>query len=472
MFHKVLVANRGEIAVRIIRALRELNITSVAVFSEADRNALHTELADEAICIGPAKSLDSYANPVAVLSAALVTGADAIHPGYGFLSERSDFASMCEEIGIKFIGPKSHIIDHMGNKQNARDTMKAAGIPITPGSEGLVATLDEAEAIAAEIGFPLMVKAADGGGGKGMRRVETADMLETMFKQAQQETQSIYGNQHLYMERIIYPAKHIEVQLLGDEHGHVVHLGERDCSLQRNNQKVIEIAPAQSLPNEVREALCSTAVKAAAAIGYTNAGTIEFLVDEDNKYYFMEMNTRLQVEHPITEMITGIDIVKEQIRIAMGQELPFTQEDIVFSGVAIECRLNAEDPKNGFRPSSGFINRLIMPSGGMGLRIESAIYPQYALPPFYDSMIAKIIVHRPTREKAFTLLNRALVEVVVEGLETNVELLEELAFHPDVQADRTHTKWLEEVFMPEWLASLATETEEDEMKNQEVTEEG
>ena len=472
MFHKVLVANRGEIAVRIIRALRELNITSVAVYSEADRNALHTELADEAICIGPAKSLDSYANPVAILSAAIVTGADAIHPGYGFLSERSDFASMCEEIGIKFIGPQSWIIHDMGNKQNARETMKLAGIPITPGSDGLVSSLEEAESIATEIGFPLMIKAADGGGGKGMRRVESPDMLETMFKQAQQETQSIYGNQHLYMERIIYPAKHIEVQLLGDEHGHVVHLGERDCSLQRNNQKVIEIAPAQSLPETVREALCSTAVKAAAAIGYTNAGTIEFLVDDNYNYYFMEMNTRLQVEHPITEMITGIDIVKEQIRIAMGQELAFTQADISFSGVAIECRLNAEDPKNGFRPSSGFINRLIMPSGGMGLRIESAIYPQYSLPPFYDSMIAKIIVHRPTREKAFTLLNRALVEVVVEGLETNVELLEELAFHPDVQADRTHTKWLEEVFMPEWLDTLLKESEDNEVKNQEVTEEG
>ena len=470
MFNKVLVANRGEIAVRVIRALRELNITSVAVYSEADRNALHTELADEAICIGPAKSLDSYANPVAVLSAALVTGADAIHPGYGFLSERSDFASMCEELGIKFIGPKSWIINDMGNKQNARETMKAAGVPITPGSEGLVESLEEAKKIASEIGYPLMVKAADGGGGKGMRRVENAEMLEPMFKQAQQETQSVYGNQHLYIERIIYPAKHIEVQLLGDEHGNVVHLGERDCSLQRNNQKVIEIAPAQSLTEDVRNALCSTAVKAASAIGYTNAGTIEFLVDDQNNFYFMEMNTRLQVEHPITEMITGIDIVKEQIRIAMGQALSFKQEDVEFSGVSIECRLNAENPKNNFRPSSGYIDRLIMPSGGMGLRIESAIYPRYTLPPFYDSMIAKIIVHRPTREKAFTLLNRALVEVVVEGLETNVELLEELAFHPDVQADRTHTKWLEEIFMPEWLDTLNEEM--DEISNKEVTEEG
>lgn len=460
MFRKVLVANRGEIAVRIIRALREMNITSVAVYSQADENALHTELADEAICIGPAKSLDSYQNPVAILSAALVTGADAIHPGYGFLSERSDFVSMCEEIGIKFIGPKSHIIKDMGNKQNARVTMTEAGIPVTPGSDGLIATLSEAKLVADKIGYPLMVKAADGGGGKGMRRVESESMLETMFTQAQNETQSVYGNQHLYMERIIYPAKHIEVQLLGDEHGNVIHLGERDCSLQRNNQKVIEIAPAQSLPDSIRHDLCETAVQAAKAIGYTNAGTIEFLVDEANNYYFMEMNTRLQVEHPITEMITGIDIVKEQIKIAMGEPLNITQDDVSFSGVAIECRLNAENPKQQFRPSSGYINRLILPSGGMGLRIESAVYPQYLLPPFYDSMIAKIIVHRPTREEAFTLLNRALVEVVVDGLETNIELLEELAFHEAVQMDRTHTKWLEEVFMPEWLASLTQEAEE------------
>lgn len=460
MFTKVLVANRGEIAVRIIRALREMNIASVAVYSQADENALHTELADEAICIGPAKSLDSYQNPVAILSAALVTGADAIHPGYGFLSERSDFASMCEEIGIKFIGPKSHIIHEMGNKQNARVTMTEAGIPVTPGSDGLVLSLAEARKVAKEIGFPLMVKAADGGGGKGMRRVEDESMLDSMFTQAQNETQSVYGNQDLYMERIIYPAKHIEVQLLGDEHGKVIHLGERDCSLQRNNQKVIEIAPAQSLPEAVRQNLCETAVKAASAIGYTNAGTIEFLVDDDHNYYFMEMNTRLQVEHPITEMITGVDIVKEQIKIATGQPLEKTQEDIVFSGVAIECRLNAEDPKMNFRPSSGYINRLILPSGGMGLRIESAVYPQYMLPPFYDSMIAKIIVHRPTREEAFTLLNRALVEVVVEGLETNIELLEELAFQEAVQTDNTHTKWLEESFMPEWLASLTKEAEE------------
>ncbi|MDO4432355.1 MAG: acetyl-CoA carboxylase biotin carboxylase subunit [Aerococcaceae bacterium] len=452
MFKKVLVANRGEIAVRIIRALREMDIASVAVYSEADREALHTQLADEAICIGPAKSLDSYQNIPSILSAALVTGADAIHPGYGFLSERSDFVELCEEVGIQFIGPKSHVIEAMGNKQNARDTMIQAGVPVTPGSPGLVHTLEHAWQIADTIGFPLMIKAADGGGGKGMRRVEKRDDFETLFTQAQLETQTVYGNQDLYIERIIYPAKHIEVQLLVDEYGNVIHLGERDCSLQRNNQKVIEIAPAATLPQAVREALCQTAVKAAQAIGYTNAGTIEFLVDADNQFYFMEMNTRLQVEHPISEMITGVDIVKEQINIAMGKPLAYQQSDIQFNGVAIECRLNAEDPFNQFRPSSGRIERLILPSGGMGLRIESAIYPQYTLPPFYDSMVAKIIVHQPTRQAAFTLLKRALVEVVVEGLTTNIELLEALAHHDLVQKDGYHTKWLEESMMPEWLS--------------------
>ncbi len=459
MFQKVLVANRGEIAVRIIRALRELNITSVAVFSEADRYALHTELADEAICIGPAKGIDSYANPVAVLSAASVTGADAIHPGYGFLSERSDFAALCEEMGIKFIGPKSQIIKDMGNKQNARTTMREAGVPVIPGGKELVQSLAEAEVIAEETGFPLMIKAADGGGGKGMRLANTPADLEPMFKQAQAETQSIYGNQHLYIEKTLYPAKHIEVQLLADEHGNVVHLGERDCSLQRNNQKVIEFAPSPTLAPETREKLAQAAVDAAKAIGYTNAGTIEFLVDEDENFYFMEMNTRLQVEHPITEMITGIDIVKAQIEIAAGKPLRFKQDDIVFNGFAIECRLNAEDPYNNFQPSSGYIDRLFLPNGGIGLRVETTLYSNYILPPFYDSMVAKIITHQPTSEAAFNLMERALYEVNVEGLNTNIELLEALIRHPEVKADRVHSKWLEEIFMPEWLAAAEAEAE-------------
>ncbi len=451
MFKKVLVANRGEIAVRIIRALRELGIPSVAVFSEADREALHTELADEAICIGPAKGLDSYANPVAILSAALVTGADAIHPGYGFLSERSDFASLCEEMKIKFIGPSSQIIRDMGNKQNARTTMRDAGVPVIPGGKDLIYTIEQAEHLADEIGYPLMIKAADGGGGKGMRLVPSETELEPLFIQAQNETQSIYGNRHLYIERTIYPAKHIEVQLLGDHHGDVVHLGERDCSLQRNNQKVIEFAPAVTISEKTREKICAAAVQAAQAIGYTNAGTIEFLVDEEENFYFMEMNTRLQVEHPISEMVTGVDIVKAQIEIASGKPLSFTQSDIEFNGFAIESRLNAEDPYNDFQPSSDHIEELFLPSGGMGLRVETGVYSDYTLPPFYDSMVAKIIAHQPTKEAAFRLMDRALYEVVANGIHTNIELLETLIQHPDVLDGKTHVKWLEETFMPEWL---------------------
>lgn len=459
MFQKVLVANRGEIAVRIIRALRELGITSVAIFSEADRYALHTELADESICIGPAKGIDSYANPVAVLSAAIVTGADAIHPGYGFLSERSDFASLCEEMNIKFIGPNSQIIRDMGNKQNARTTMREAGVPVVPGGKDLVENLEEAKRTAAETGYPLMIKAADGGGGKGMRLVKTADDLEPMFKQAQAETQSIYGNRHLYIERMIYPAKHIEVQLLADEHGNVIHLGERDCSLQRNNQKVIEYAPSLTLSDEARERISQAAVDAAEAIGYTNAGTIEFLVDDDENFYFMEMNTRLQVEHPITEMITGVDIVKAQIEIAAGKPLEVKQSDIKIEGFAIECRINAEDPYNNFQPSSGHIDQLFLPNGGMGLRVETALYSDYTLPPFYDSMVAKVITHQPTSEGAFNLMQRALYEVSVDGVNTNIDLLEALISHPEVQADNIHSKWLEEEFMPHWIKESADESE-------------
>lgn len=457
MFQKVLVANRGEIAVRIIRALRELGITSVAVFSEADRYALHTELADETICIGPAKGIDSYANPVAVLSAAIVTGADAIHPGYGFLSERSDFASLCEEMNIKFIGPTSQIIRNMGNKQNARTTMREAGVPVVPGGKDLVENLEEAKRTADETGYPLMIKASDGGGGKGMRLVNSAEDLEPMFRQAQAETQSIYGNRHLYIERMIYPAKHIEVQLLADEHGNVIHLGERDCSLQRNNQKVIEFAPSLTLSDEARERINQAAVDAAKAIGYTNAGTIEFLVDNDENFYFMEMNTRLQVEHPITEMITGVDIVKAQIEIAEGKPLALKQSDIQIEGFAIECRLNAEDPFNNFQPSSGHINQLFLPNGGLGLRVETALYSDYTLPPFYDSMVAKIITHQPTSADAFNLMQRALYEVTVDGVNTNIELLEALIAHSDVQADNIHSKWLEEEFMPNWIEESADE---------------
>lgn len=454
MFKKVLVANRGEIAVRIIRALRELGIMSVAIYSEADKDAYHTQLADEAICVGPSKSLDSYQNQIAVLSAALVTGADAIHPGYGFLSENADFANLCETVGIKFIGPSAEVIHKMGNKHHARMTMKQQGIPITPGSDGLVLDVDTLQNVAQGIGYPLMIKASDGGGGKGMRRVDNAEELIVKFQQAQAETQSIYGNKDLYMEKIISPAKHIEVQLLGDEHGHVIHLGERDCSIQRHHQKVIEIAPAVSLNAKVREAICQSAVQAAKAIGYYNAGTIEFLVDEQGQFYFMEMNTRLQVEHPVSEMITGVDIVKWQILIAAGEPLTLTQNEIQFNGVAVECRLNAEDPQQQFRPSSGMIQRLILPSGGLGLRVESGIYSGYMLSPFYDAMIAKIVTHGDDLSSALTLMQRSLFEVVVDGISTNVELLEFLCRDEDVRHLATHTKWLESSRMTQFMSWL------------------
>ena len=454
MFKKVLVANRGEIACRIIRALREMNITSIAVYSQADKDALHTQLADEAIQIGPGNSLHSYQNPVAILAAAMVTGADAIHPGYGFLSERHDFIQMCEEVGMKFIGPKSQVVELMGNKQNARLTMKEAGVPIIPGSIGLVHTLDEAMDIAQTIGFPLMIKAADGGGGKGMRQVTHIDELPLLFDQAQQETQANYGNQDLYIERIIAPARHIEVQILADEHGNVIHLGERDCSLQRNHQKVIEIAPAPFLPEDVRQKMYDESIQAAKSIGYWNAGTIEYLVDENNEFYFMEMNTRLQVEHTISEHISGIDIVKEQIKIAMKQPLSIKQEAISLKGYAIEVRLNAENPRADFLPESGHIKRLLLPLGGLGLRVETGVYSDYTLPPFYDSLIAKVVTYAPTFEEAVVIMQRALDEVVVEGIETNIELLQDLVEIPQLLQGPLHTMWLQTIFMPSWLTKI------------------
>lgn len=451
MFKKVLVANRGEIAVRIIRALREMGIASVAVYSEADKDALHTELADESICIGPANSLDSYANPVAIVSAALITRSDAIHPGYGFLSEKSEFVTLCEDLDITFIGPDSQTIDLMGHKQHARITMGQADIPLIPGSQGLIHDLEEAQEIAEEIGYPVILKAADGGGGKGMRLVAEASQLAKLFNEVQRETESVYGNKDIYMEKVISPAKHIEVQLLADHYGNVIHLGERDCSVQRHHQKVIEMAPALSLPLSLRQEICQTAVRAAQSIAYKNAGTIEFLVDQNHQFYFMEMNTRLQVEHPISEMITGLDIVKEQIRIAMGQALSVSQEEVEFDGFAIEARLNAEDPLHDFRPAAGYIDRLIFPSGGIGLRVESALYSKYLLPPYYDSMVAKIIAWAKNEEEAFKLMRRALYEVEIEGLTTNIELLDSLVNDTSIDWNRIDTNWLENQYMKNWI---------------------
>ncbi|MGM0139148.1 acetyl-CoA carboxylase, biotin carboxylase subunit [Enterococcus sp. DIV0755b] len=450
MFSKVLIANRGEIAVRVIRACRELGIQTVAVYSEADEDALHAEMADEAICIGPAKASDSYLNVQQILSAAIVTKAEAIHPGFGFLSENSRFAAMCEECNITFIGPKSETIDAMGNKINARQLMIEAEVPVIPGSEGDLKDVTEALAIADEIGYPVMLKAAAGGGGKGIRKVMTKEELPQHFKSAQQEAKAAFGNDAMYLEKIIYPARHIEVQILGDDYGNVIHLGERDCSLQRNNQKVLEEAPSVVISEQKREALGSAAVRAAKAVNYRNAGTIEFLMDETGSFYFMEMNTRIQVEHPITEMITGVDLVKKQLEIAAGEALGLKQSDIKISGHAIECRINAENPAFNFAPAPGKIKNLFLPSGGLGLRVESGMYSGYTIPPYYDSMIAKIIVHGQTRFEALMKMQRALGELVTEGVTTNAEFQLDLISHPNVVAGDYDTAFLQSVFLPAW----------------------
>ena len=449
MFRKILIANRGEIAVRIIRAVRELGINTVAVYSTADKEALHTLLADEAVCIGPAKSTDSYLNMNAVLSAAVLTGAEAIHPGFGFLSENSKFATMCEEVGIKFIGPSGAVMDLMGDKINARAQMIKAKVPVIPGSDGEVHTSEEALEVAEKIGYPVMLKASAGGGGKGIRKVEKPEDLVAAFESASSEAKAAFGNGAMYMERVIYPARHIEVQILADQQGHVVHLGERDCSLQRNNQKVLEESPSVAIGKTLRQQIGEAAVRAAESVGYENAGTIEFLLDETKgEFYFMEMNTRVQVEHPVTEFVTGVDIVKEQIKIADGQELSFSQEDVEIRGHAIECRINAENPAFNFAPSPGKISNLYLPSGGVGLRVDSAVYPGYTIPPYYDSMIAKIIVHGENRFDALMKMQRALYELEIDGVVTNSSFQLDLISDPNVIAGDYDTAFLMEKFLP------------------------
>ena len=454
MFSKVLIANRGEIAVRIIRACRELGIRTVAVYSEADREAMHTELADEAVCIGPSKASESYLNKQQILSAAVLTKAEAIHPGFGFLSENSQFAEMCEACHITFIGPKSQTIDEMGNKIHARQLMKKAGVPVIPGSDGAIVDVKQALEIANQVGYPVMLKAAAGGGGKGIRKVLSEAELPSAFASAQQEAKAAFGNDEMYLEKIIYPARHIEVQVLGDKYGNVLHFGERDCSLQRNNQKVLEESPSVVISETNREKLGAIAVKAAKAVSYENAGTIEFLMDLSGQFYFMEMNTRIQVEHPITEMVTGVDLVKKQIEVAAGEKLTIKQEDIKLRGHAIECRINAENPAFHFAPSPGKIENLLLPSGGMGLRVDSAMYSGYAIPPFYDSMIAKIIVHGQTRFEALMKMQRALGELVTDGVTTNAEFQMDLISHPNVIAGDYDTSFLQETFLPAWQESL------------------
>ncbi len=446
MFDKILIANRGEIAVRIIRACREMGIKTVAVFSEPDREALHTQLADEAVCIGSAKVGDSYLDMNNIISAAVEKQAQAIHPGFGFLSENSMFAGVCKDCNIKFIGPKGSVIDALGNKANARQMMINAGVPVIPGSDGILADVEQAYEMADKLGYPVIVKASAGGGGKGIRIVRKKEELKEAFLSAQSETKAAFGDDSMYMEKLIEGARHVEVQILGDSFGNVIHLGERDCSLQRKNQKVLEETPCEVLSESTRAKICDSAVRAAKAAGYENAGTIEFLYDEDSdKYYFMEMNTRVQVEHPITEMVTGVDIVKEQIRIAAGEKLLYTQDDIKISGHAIECRINAENPSRNFAPCPGTIDYLLMPSGGLGLRVDSAIYQGYEIPPYYDSMLAKVIVHGRDREEAIAKMKRALYEFVIEGVDTNIEYQNKILNNKQFEKCQYNTSFLENV---------------------------
>lgn len=420
MFKKVLIANRGEIAVRIIRACRELGLKTVAVFSTADRNALHAKIADEAVCIGAPAAKDSYLNEKAILAACEITGADAVHPGFGFLSENASFARNCGKCGITFIGPAPESIEMLGDKAAAKSAMKKAGVPVIPGSDGAVSSMAEAKRLAEEIGFPLMVKASAGGGGRGIRLVERMEDLEAQITAAKQEALNYFGDGSIYMEKFIVNPKHIEFQILADKHGNVVHLGERDCSMQRRNQKVLEESPSTIMTSLLRDRMGKAAVAAAKVCGYYNAGTIEFLVDNKNNFYFMEMNTRIQVEHPITEFVTGIDLVKAQLKIAAGKELPYSQEDIRVKGHSIECRINAESPEKGFRPSPGKIKALHIP-GGPGIRIDSSVYSGYEITPYYDSMIAKLIVYAPTRKEAIAKMKWALAEFIVEGVDTNID---------------------------------------------------
>lgn len=419
MFKKILVANRGEIALRIIRACREMGIRTVSVYSEADRDSLHVHAADEALCIGPAPSSQSYLNESRIIAAAEVTGADAIHPGYGFLAENARFAEICADCRITFIGPSADAIRRMGDKSIAKSTAKAAGCPTVPGSDGSVEDAATGLAVAERIGFPVMVKASAGGGGKGMRMVPSREKFEQSFNTARAEAQSSFNSSDVYIEKCIVRPKHVEIQILGDRHGNVIHLGERDCSIQRRHQKLVEEAPCPVMTPELREAMGTAAIRAAKAVDYVGAGTIEFLLDADGNFYFMEMNTRVQVEHPITEEVTGIDIVREQILVASGEKLAYDQGDIQISGHAIECRINAEDPARNFMPSPGKVLAFV-PAGGLGVRVDSACYADYSIPPFYDSMIAKLIVHDQSRERAIARMKRALREFVVDGVKTTI----------------------------------------------------
>ncbi|HZG58055.1 acetyl-CoA carboxylase biotin carboxylase subunit [Paenibacillus sp.] len=442
-FQKVLVANRGEIAVRIIRACRELGISTVAVYSEADREALHVRLADEAYCIGPVSSKDSYLNLTNIMSVATLTGVDAIHPGYGFLAENADFAEICERCNIVFIGPSPDAISRMGDKSVAKQTMREAGVPVIPGSIGLVESVADAVSIARDIGYPVIIKATAGGGGKGIRIAATEEELIQGITAAQQEAQKSFGNDGVYLEKLLTGMKHVEIQIVADNHGNVVHLGERDCSVQRRRQKLVEEAPCAVLSPDVRERMGEAAVRAAHAVNYSGAGTLEFLLGPDNQFYFMEMNTRIQVEHPVTEMVTGVDIIKEMIHVAEGKPLSIRQEDVRIEGHSIECRINAEDPAKNFMPSAGNIS-FYLPPGGVGVRVDSAAYPGYTIPPHYDSMIAKLIVWGSNREEAIARMKRALGEFAVDGVHTTIPFHLKLMDHPKFKQGDFDIKFLEE----------------------------
>ena len=441
MFSKILIANRGEIAVRIIRACKEMGIATVAVYSEADRDALHVSLADESVCIGPAKVQDSYLNMPSILSAAVKTGAQAIHPGYGLLSENARFAELCQECHITFIGPDAELITKLGDKDMAKRTMRDAGVPVVPGS-GLVEDEKEAAEAAEKIGFPLLVKARAGGGGKGIRLVSSKEELLPAFRASTQEATSAFGDGACYLEKYLNPVKHIEMQILCDNYDHVICLGERECSIQRKHQKLLEESPAVCVTPQLRGKMMAAAEKAAQAVHYRSLGTIEFLVDHDCNFYFMEMNTRLQVEHPVTEMVTGLDLVKWQIRVAAGSEFPFAQEDIHLNGHAIECRINAEDPSRGFMPSCGKIRLLHIP-GGPWVRFDTALYQDYSVPPFYDSLLGKLIVHAPTREEAVRKMQTALAELVIEGVSSTTELQMDILSSPEFLDGSYHTDFME-----------------------------
>ena len=445
MLKKVLIANRGEIAVRIIRACREMGIRTVAIYSEADKNALHVQLADEAICVGPAPSNKSYLNVKAILEAACLTGADSIHPGYGFLSENPNFAKICQETGIKFIGPDYKLIELLGNKSRAKETMKRAGVPVVPGSDGLIYSKEQAVNLAEQIKYPVMLKASAGGGGRGIRVAYSKEELEKEYDIVKQEAKVSFNDDSLYLEKFVENPRHVEIQILADEHGNCIHLGERDCSVQRRNQKVLEETPSGILDEETRKKMGEVAVKAVKEIGYSNAGTIEFLVDKNKDFYFMEMNTRVQVEHPVTEMVTGVDIIKEQIKIASGEELTYKQEDIKFDGHSMEVRINAENPDKNFMPCPGTITGLHIP-GGNGIRVDTAIYSGYTVPPTYDSMLAKLIVHGKNREESIAKMKSAVAEFVVEGITTNIDFLLKILENENFKTNNYDTSFIKKEF--------------------------